>query len=45
MEECGQSAELSGGGARFFMCISSHNKLRSKIFIVHLSFNLINSQT
>lgn len=45
MEECGQSAELSGGGARFLMCTFSHNKLCSEIFIVHLLFNLINSQT
>lgn len=45
MEECVQSAELSGGGARFLMCTFSHNKLCSNIFIAHLLFNLNNSKT
>lgn len=46
MEECVQSAELSGGGARFLMCVLfSHNKLFSNIFTAHLLFNLNNSKT
>lgn len=45
MEECVQSAELSGGGAQFLMCTFSHNKLFSNIFTAHLLFNLNNSKT
>ena len=45
MEECVQSAELSGGGAQFLMCTFSHNKLCSNIFIAHLLFNVNNSKT